>query len=59
MWFRNIIRNTTGWICKECKINYGRLERCYYCPLCGKYGEYCEKCAKERNFKCSNGHNLV
>ena len=47
MWFRNVIRNTTGWICKGCNINYGRQERCYYCPLCGKYGEFCGECAKK------------
>ena len=56
--FRDIFRNTTGWICKGDGINYGRKERCYSCSICGIGGEYCVRCAERNNWKCRNGHPL-
>lgn len=56
--FRNIVRGTTGWICKGCMINFGRKEKCYYCQYCGIGGEYCYGCANSRNMRCGNGHPL-
>ena len=58
MWFRNVIRGTTGWVCKGCNVNFGPKEECYYCKYCGKGGEYCERCAVARNMRCGNGHPL-